>query len=134
MRTAEMLKTFPGDISIDQNLLARVIDTLTACSQTCSACADACLCEGSVAELRTCITTDLNCADICATTARVLSRNTAFNTELVGALVRACVEACRVCGAECEQHADHHDHCRICAEACRSCEEACRELLTAMSQ
>jgi len=33
---------------------------------------------------------------------------------------------------ECEQHAGHHEHCRVCAHACRRCELACRDLLAAM--
>jgi hypothetical protein len=36
------------------------------------------------------------------------------------------------CAEECERHAEHHDHCRVCAEACRRCEEACSALLDAM--
>ena len=36
--------------------------------------------------------------------------------------------ACRACGDECEKHAAHHEHCRLCAEVCRRCEQACRDL------
>lgn len=133
MRTADMLETFPGEVSVDQELLARTIDTLVACSQTCTACADACLSEDSVEELRSCITTDLNCADICSTAARVLSRNTAFNADIVKALLQACIESCRICEDECQQHADHHEHCRICAESCRECVQVCNEFLVAIS-
>lgn len=132
MRTTDMLETYPGNISIDRELLARAIDSLAACSQTCTACADACLAEDSVADLRDCIGADLICAEICATTASVLSRNTGFHAEVAGALLHACIEACRSCGDECEEHAHHHDHCRICAEACRECERACSELLASL--
>jgi hypothetical protein len=48
------------------------------------------------------------------------------------ASVEACVEACRVSRDECERHALHHEHCRLCAESCRRCEEACRALLAAL--
>jgi len=41
--------------------------------------------------------------------------------------------ASETCGDDCSQHADMHEHCRICADGCRECEQACRELLTAMS-
>ncbi len=132
MRTAEMISTNPAGTGVDPALLARVIDSLVACAQACTACADACLAEESVAELRRCIRTNEDCADICATTARVLSRQTAYDADVTRALVQACVQACRICGDECASHADHHEHCRICAEACRACEEACRELLTAI--
>jgi hypothetical protein len=48
------------------------------------------------------------------------------------ASVEACATACRVCGDECDRHASHHEHCRLCAESCRRCEEACRALLAAL--
>ncbi len=132
MRTAEMINANPAETGVDRALIARVVDALVACSQACTACADACLAEESVAELRRCIRTDLDCADVCAATARVLSRQTAYDAEVTRTLVEACVQACATCGAECAGHADHHEHCRICAEACRACEQACRELLAAI--
>jgi hypothetical protein len=39
---------------------------------------------------------------------------------------------CRACAVECERHAAHHDHCRVCAEVCRRCEQACGDLLASM--
>ena len=44
----------------------------------------------------------------------------------------ACAAACRACGDECERHAQHHEHCRVCAESCRRCEEGCNRLLQAL--
>ncbi len=132
MRTAEMMNTYPAEINLDRDLLARVVDTLVACSQACTACADACLSEDMVAELRKCIRTNLDCADVCDTTARVLSRHTGYDANLTRAMLQACIQACRSCGDECAAHAGHHEHCRICAEACRACEQACTELLAAI--
>lgn len=80
-----------------------------------------------------CIRTDLDCADVCATTGYLLSRQTEADSTLVRAQVEACETACRICAEECEQHADMHDHCRICAEACRTCEQSCRKLLESIS-
>jgi hypothetical protein len=48
---------------------------------------------------------------------------------LVEAQLMACAEACRICGAECENHVAMHEYCRVRSEACRSCEQACRALL-----
>ena len=127
--TLPMLETFPTDIDLDRGLLARTIDALVACSQTCTACSAACLSEESVAELTACIRTDLDCAAICATTARVLSRPTEAAAGVAESLLEACIVACRTCGDQCAMHADHHEHCRICADACRACEQACGELL-----
>jgi hypothetical protein len=133
MRTAEMIDAHPGDIGFDRDALARAVEALVACSQTCTACADACLAEEMVADLRGCIRTDLDCADICATTARVLSRQTSYDAGVTRAQLEACIEACRACRADCEQHASHHEHCRICAEACRDCEQACSALLASFT-
>jgi hypothetical protein len=43
-----------------------------------------------------------------------------------------CARAVKLCGDECEQHAEHHEHCRVCMEACRRCEEACNSVLSAI--
>jgi hypothetical protein len=131
MRALEMLTTHPEPTKVDDELLREAIEALVDCAQTCTTCADACLAEDGVGDLRGCIRTDLDCADICATTARVLARRGERDDATVEALVRACETACRSCAAECEQHADHHEHCRICAEACRRCADACAALLAA---
>ena len=132
--TAAMLRAYPAEINLDLAQLADVIDTVLSCSQTCTACADACLSEDAemLPRLVTCIRTDLDCADICATTARVLSRHTGYDANITRAQLQACITACKTCGDECAAHADMHDHCRICADACRACEQACARLLTAI--
>jgi uncharacterized membrane protein len=131
--TMPMLINHPAEINLDRDKLARTIDALLTCNQTCTACADACLSEADVAVLVKCVRTDLDCADICATTARVLSRQTGYDANVGRTLLEACATACRTCGDECGQHAARHEHCRICAEACRVTERACRELLATMS-
>lgn len=132
MKTTEMMKTYPAEINLDRRLLARVIDALVECSQACTACADACLSEEMVADLRKCIRTNLDCADSCAATARILSRHAGYDANLTRTHLEACIAACRACGDECSQHAGMHEHCRVCAEVCRSCEDACTELLNAL--
>ncbi|ROQ04950.1 MULTISPECIES: four-helix bundle copper-binding protein [unclassified Curtobacterium] len=128
--TTDMLRTYPKDLGgIDQTALAACIDACFECAQTCTACADACLAEDMVAELTKCIRTNLDCADICATTGNVLSRHTGYDANLTRTILEACLAACKACGDECAQHADMHEHCKICADACRRCEEACTALL-----
>ena len=131
--TMPMLNTYPAEITMDRATLGATIDVLIACSEACTACADACLSEGMVAELTKCIRTNMDCADICAATARVLSRHTGYDANISRTLLEACAQACRSCGDECARHAEAHEHCRICAEACRECERACRDLLVSMS-
>jgi Domain of Unknown Function (DUF326) len=128
----QMLDTYPRDFNLDAGLLATAIDALSDCAQACTACADDCLSEQTVAELTKCIRLDLDCADVCTATLRVASRQTEYDANLTRPLLQACAAACRSCGDECERHAEMHEHCRVCAEACRRCEQACQELLAAM--
>lgn len=83
-------------------------------------------------QLTTCVRTNLDYADVCAATGQVLSRHTGYDANLTRVVLEACAKAYRSCGDECDRHADHHEHCRICAEACRGCEQACRQLLTTL--
>ena len=131
--TQQMIDAYPGDLGgIDPSLLAACIDACLDCAQACTACADACLIEEMVDQLRACIRTDLDCADICTATGRVLSRHTGYDANLTRAVLEACRTACRSCGDACAQHAEMHDHCRICADACRACEQACADLLASL--
>lgn len=131
MRASEMLQTHPQveTVAVDRQALIDCIEACYRCAQTCTACADACLGESMVEELVACIRLNLDCADVCAATGNLLSRQTSANWQLIQAQLRACATACQLCGAECERHADMHEHCRVCAEMCRQCEDACRRLL-----
>ena len=82
-----------------------------------------------VADLTTCIRTNLDCADVCAATGTVLSRRSGSDPTVIRAVLEACRAACTACADECGQHANMHEHCCICAEACRRCEQACAQLL-----
>ena len=127
-----MLKTHPRDTgSLDPAVLAECIAACFACAQSCTLCADACLAEDSVADLRDYIRLNLDCADICLATGQVLSR---LGTDLsvLDELLEACRAACAACAVECEKHAGHHEHCKVCAEQCRRCEKACADLLAAL--
>ena len=125
-----MLETHPspaGNLATDA--LAEVLHHLEECAQTCLLCADACLAEDMVADLRRCIRLNLDCADLCRTTAAVLGRQVAPDPAVVRATLEACRAACEACGTECGSHAGMHEHCRVCAEACQRCAEACAEAL-----
>jgi hypothetical protein len=130
--TKDMLQTHPGPIRGDLDVLVRCIEACFECAQTCTTCADACLGEQELRMLKRCIRLNLDCADICDTTGRMLSRQTEMDWGLAHSMLSTCAEACRICGAECQQHAEHHEHCRVCTEACRRCEEACNQLLSAV--
>jgi uncharacterized membrane protein len=124
-----MLDTYARSDAVDHDLLAAAIDALSDCAQACGADTAADLSEQNVAEMITCIRLCLDCVDVCTGTIGVLSRQTAYDPTVTRPLLEACIAICRNCGDECERHAQHHAHCRVCAEACRRCEQACRDLL-----
>ena len=133
MTHEKMLDAYPKDLGgIDRAKLAECIAACFDCAQVCTACADACLGEDMVAELTKCIRADLDCADICIATGNALSRQTGRDADVIHAILEACATACKACGDECAEHAEMHEHCKICAEACRRCEDACRALLAAL--
>jgi hypothetical protein len=133
MPVREMIDTYPAEINVDRGAIADAVQAMIDCAQTCTACADACLSEDQVEHLRKCIRSDLDCADICGTTARVVSRHTGYDANITRAQLQACIQACHSCGEECEAHAGKHEHCRICAQTCRRCAEVCRSLLERIS-
>ena len=127
MQVRQIISSHP-EIGNDENdALLRCIEECYSCGQTCTSCADACLAEEMVAELRQCIRLNLDCADLCAAVGSVATRRTGQNVEVLAALLNACAVACRLCADECWKHSEQHQHCRICAEACRRCAEACSE-------
>jgi hypothetical protein len=128
----EILNTHPRPTSLDRDLLVPCIDECFTCTAVCTSCADACLAEDDVPELTGCIRLCLDCADVCDTTGRVLIRQTAADRGVLHAVLEACTVTCRACAEECDRHAAHHEHCRLCAEACRRCEQACRDLLATL--
>jgi len=128
----QMLETHPAPAQIDVDALVACIDACFDCAQTCTACADACLVEPDIATLVRCMALCQSCSDVCVATGRLLSRQTEFVPGLVQSILETCRAACRTSGEECERHAHHHEHCRICAEVCDVCAQACDALLRAL--
>ncbi|HVF01980.1 MAG TPA: four-helix bundle copper-binding protein [Rubrobacteraceae bacterium] len=113
--------------------LVECIDACFDCARACTACADACLGEQDMQMLVRCIRLDLDRADVCDATGRIFSRQMAFDPEMARATLEACARVCRLCGDECDQHAQHGmEHCRICAKACRRYESVCNNVLSAI--
>ena len=128
----QMLYTYPGTWKASEDVLAAAIDALADCAQACTADTDADLSEQNLAEMVTCIRLCLNCTDVCTAALGVASRQATYDASVVKPLFEACVAICKSCGDECQRHAPHYAHCRVCAEACRRCEQACRDLLAAL--
>jgi hypothetical protein len=129
MHVQEMIATHPEVQGSTADRLIRCIEESYDCALICTSCADACLAEEMVAELRQCVRLNLDCADICTAAGAIASRRTGTNLPVIRATLEACETACRVCGEECRKHAGQHEHCRICADACLQCADACREAM-----
>lgn len=127
MQVRQMISSHPEVRGDENDALLRCIEECYSCAQACTSCADACLAEERVAELRQCIRLNLDCADLCVAAGSVGTRRTGHDVEVLAALLNACAVACRLCADECGKHAEHHEHCRLCAESCRRCAEACGE-------
>ena len=129
----EMISAHPDVQGSTNDALIQFIEESYSCAQSCISCADACLAEEMVADLRQCIRLDLDCADICLAAGTIAMRRTGSNEQVIVATLEACATACARCAEECERHASKHEHCRLCAEACRRCERACREAIGSIS-
>lgn len=114
-----------------RDLFGEALARLFEAAATCAACADACLADPEVAELRRCIRLNSSCGDLCSTTARVIAR-LGSEPGLARAQLPSCALACRLAAEECERHAATHAPCAVCAEACRACEQACERLLSSL--
>ncbi len=123
-----MVKANPSEVSTSNT------DALVECVEACFDCADACLGEEDPKRLMRCIRLNLDCADLCGTTGKALSRQVAFEPRMAEATLRACADACRLCGDECEKHVRETNagHCLVYFRACRRCEAACFDLLSAI--
>lgn len=131
--------TFPQIIDLhpqpsDVNREARLscIEECLDCGASCTACADASLSEPDAREMARVIRLCLDCAEECHVTGRIVTRQTSPDRNSMRAIVQACAAACAACADECDLHAAHHEHCRLCAEVCRRCKQACDDLLTAI--
>jgi hypothetical protein len=133
MSVEAILRTHPQPAVVDLAVLARCIDQCATCQATCTICADACLAEDDVAAMVRCIRLCLDCGDTCNGVLRIAGRQTQPDRASQRAALEACLAACRASADECDRHADHHEHCRLCAAECRRCIQACEDLLAGLA-
>ena len=112
-----------------REVLLRCAEECLDCAASCTACADASLSEHDSQTLTRVIRVCLDCAEACTATGRIATRQSAPDIRLIRAVIEGCSAACLACAVECDRHAAHHEHCRICAEVCRRCKKACDAVL-----
>jgi hypothetical protein len=127
--TREMLDSLTIKSSVDLGQLAMAIEALLDTERTSTACAGAMVGESDPSALVDAIRADLDTVDVVHAARSVLTRFVGANVAVVRAELNAAIAACERSNAECGRHADHHGHCRLCADATSSCITACRDLL-----
>jgi hypothetical protein len=101
-----------------------LVKAMARCIHACERCAADCLNERDAPQVRTCISTSLDCADICSLTLKMISRESTYWDHLL----QLCVRVCQDCAKECGKH--NALTCQDCAEACQYCIVACEQYIT----
>lgn len=128
----EIIERHPRSVSFDRALLVRCIDGASTVPPPARAVPTPASASPRCPSLCGCVGLNLDCADVCDTTGRVVTRQTEPDLRVVRVAIEACIVTRRACADECDRHAAHHDHCRVCAEVCRRCEQACSDLLASI--
>jgi len=132
LEARELFDSMTMDTDIDRERWSTAITALAGCQEAVTACAGAMVMLGGLASA---VLRDLDFADVVQATSRVLTRaaDTAdTDHSLLSAQLEACLMACERSHELCNAQAEHHSHCRICAQTTRECADACRELLAAL--
>ena len=124
MSISEMIASHPDVAGNLNEPLALAVRHAMFCAAICTSCADACVAENMVAEMRQCIRTCLDCADVCDAAFKVATRRTGSNPIVIQEMLQLCITACDICAEECDRH--EHAHCKRCAEMCRETARDCR--------
>ena len=132
LQTRNLFDSLSIKANLNSEVLASVADALSECEEAVVACAAGMLAEEDAMQLRSAVNADLDCADVIGATRRVLTRGNGPDDTLLTAQLEACLIACKHSNERCAQHADHHEHCRICAAATQRAADACRNALRAL--
>ncbi|WP_215449679.1 hypothetical protein [Streptomyces sp. ATCC 21386] len=131
IHTRELFDSVTTESNLGNETLAAAVDVLAECETAVTACATGMLAQKDADTLREAIDRDLDCADVVAATRRILTRHNGHDPALITAQVEACLIACRRSHDVCIGHAQHHEHCRICADATARAADSCRHILDA---
>ena len=131
-RLRRIFASHPDPASAAGDTALECVYHTSECALVCTSCADACLAEEGVADLRDCIRLNLLCAELCGAVARRIARPGSQDRASLDRALNACIRAALACAEECGQHAEHMEHCRICVESCRASVEACEAMRDAL--
>jgi len=118
---------------IDRKKLDAALTSMQEASQAASVCADACLLEGQVKDMREAIRACLDCADIVDAAVRTLSRHAGWAESAAPAILSAAIAVLATADHETARHASMHMHARLTAETCRKARVACEALVESLN-
>lgn len=127
MSVAKMINMHPDVDGQLNEALATAIRHIMYATPITASCADACLAEEGVADMRQCIRLCSDTSDICAMATIVATRRTGENVAVLRQALELVVSACDTCASECETH--EMDHCRQCATMCREVADDARKAI-----
>lgn len=115
-----------GAVSVLTPTLKEIQKTSDNCldvGRTCVAHCNLLLREGD-SEMAACQMTVMNMLAVTEAVSTVSHYNSFEKSGFVK-LLKACIEMCKSCEAECKKHADKHSECKACMDACQKCIKAC---------
>ena len=117
MSVAKMINMHPDVDGHLNEALATAIRHIMYAAPITASCADACLAEDGVADMRQCIRLCSDTSDICTMATTVATRRTGSNEAVLRQALELVVSACQTCADECGKH--DMDHCKQCETMCR---------------
>ncbi len=127
MSVAKMINLHPDVAGNLNEELATAIRHIMYAAPITASCADACLAEDGVADMRACIRKCLDASDVCAMATTVATRRAASNEAILRQALELAVAACQTCADECAKH--DTDHCRQCETMCREVVDDARKAI-----
>lgn len=108
---------------MEQQQMESCIEACNDCALANDRCAAACLKEQDVKAMASCISLNIDCAEICRLAVGVMARG----SEATNTVCQACAAVCDMCADECDKHPQQY--CRDCANTCRRCAAECRQMV-----
>jgi hypothetical protein len=126
----DMMKSMPmQDMKgMDMPMMQQCMEACSAASMAATMCADADGGEG----MGRCASMCMNTADVAMAMMRMMMRPAGYDMNVMTTMMTACMAMGEACAAECSEHADMSEHCRICAAACRAMVDACSSMMSGM--
>ncbi|MGB7406188.1 MAG: four-helix bundle copper-binding protein [Pacificimonas sp.] len=117
MSIAKMIASHPDVDGHLNDPLAEAVRHAMYAAAIGTSCADACVAEEHIIEMRQCFRKASDMADVATMFVAVATRRTGSNQGVIDAAMTCLKTALTACAEECERH--DQDHCERCGRMCR---------------